>query len=274
MFLLVLVVAVKNFSYIFLITFLSFFLPAFVYYRLFFNIYLLGGLVIFFLYLIFASKRTFNLVNNLLKIRFFLINRYFFSRVITGFLIFFMISFFVHYFDFKTQSFNSEINNWLFLNILNFSEPFLRLKINNFSFDLKLEEFLKNLSETQAKTLLKEKTNLFDLEDDFKKQVLIQKIFEDLKKEWQQNWPFLVFEKSLRDNFLILVNTYFNKLGENKVWLGVGVVVFIFRILRGLFSLFYWLVTFLFFIIFKFLATVNFLYVSLENYSKEVVNFS
>ena len=244
---------------------------------------LIGGGVIFFMFLGTAVARGKKTIDNSLKVNFFSVAKTVVPRAISGVLIFLSVIIYLNYFEWG--KFNEIIGKKLVSEILTASNPIVNLFFTGVSFDQSTHIFLKGIVQSQINQqppqsdIISRSGNNFL--DDFKSlpSELKDKFINESVVNLQKSivgfvGPFDV-TKNAKEVAYDLIKGQIDKLSAQvKSILGLVVAFVAFLMLKSFAVLFYWLIEFLAFFVFKFLVAINFAHFGLQTRSREFVILS
>lgn len=233
------------------------------------DIVLIAGAVLFFLFLMEASRRGHGAINNSLKMKFFLTAGSVLPKAVTGFLLFLAVIFFTHYYSVEGKKFNENIN-WAMVNqTVNASAPAINFFLPGFSADSSTDEILGLFVGKQVRSLVPD----FERYMPEVQQRIFNEVFSSFKDNLQRTVGSVDGKKTLAENlYVFLAGRYLNNFSDmNKLIFAAVFTFLIFLVAKGATFLFNWLIEFLAFVCFKILIIVKFAYISLENRSREFV---
>lgn len=230
---------------------------------------LLGGLGVYFLFLLNASRRGYRSLENSMKVRFFLTAGAILPKAVTGLLLLFAVLFFSRYFDLAAGNFNERFNRAFISQLVTVGEPAVRFFLPGFSASQPTDETLKLFVRGQINSLV----------PDYERYLpeVRERIFNETFVTFKRNLETAVGpvdgQAPLAENlYRLLAERYLNELdGDGRFYFAVGFTVVLFLVAKGVISIFHWLIGFLAFLVFKMLLITNFGYISLENRSREFV---
>lgn len=231
--------------------------------------FILGvGALVYFLFLLFATRRGYTALANSLKIRFFSLARAILPKAVTGLIIFFAVIFFSHYFNPSTGIFNEHLQENFIKQIVNFGEPALRFFLPGFSAEQSTGENLSLFVKKQITSLVPDyerypaevKTRIFN------------ETFATFKKNIEETIGPFNAAQPISENFHKYITGYLNNLSSKAKLMAAIIVTFIiFMIIKGVAALFYWLIYFLAFLIFKLILVSGAAFIGSESRSREFV---
>lgn len=266
---------VKKMIYIVFIGLLQFTAPLVIFseffYNRFFYILLIGALIalLFFISTVGFGLRT---VRNSLKIHFFQTAKIIVPRLLTGLIILTSVIFYLNYF--KWNKFNEELGQDFVSRVLKSSQPFVKIWFSDFSYDQTVESFLNSLIESKVKNI-KIDTDVPINFDRLPEQEKIRFI-KELSKTVEENLKKIIgpfdAKQTISQVAYASMKSYFEKFSsQTKTFAGITLALILLFIFKGIYALFYWLIYFISFIIFKFLLVVGFARKSLETTSREFI---
>jgi hypothetical protein len=242
---------------------------------------LLGGAAVFFVFLLIGASRSAKLLANGLKIQFWFTAKPFLTKAVSGFLIFLSVIFYLYYFQWG--KFNDVLGQKFLDVFLVNAEPFLRFQLGNVSFRSSMDDFLKEVAETQLKRIkltISERSeqnfegDFANLPPELKKQA-IEKASLALKENLEKTFGPLDSKKEVRIIIYEIIKKYFENLRKQfKLLWDIGIVIIFFFTLKGLAALFNWLIIFIAFVLYKLAIVTGFAYVTLESRSREFILLS
>ncbi len=244
------------------------------------SLILLSAPILLFIFLALAVNHGSKILSNSIKIHFIPVARTIIPKAVTGLLLFLVILVYLNYFEWGR--FNEKLGQALVNQTLIGSTPAFRIWTPQYSYNQTTQNFLEGIAENQLNRF---KPKLFnDSSFDFEsfnfdnlpaeqKKLLISQAAKELESTFEDllGGP-LNSNEPLNLAAYRLTKDYFKDLApQAKSFLGIIIAAFLFFFLKGVAILFYWLIEFLSFILFKFLIAVGFAYVSLETRSREFV---
>lgn len=246
------------------------------------SIPLLIGFILFLFFLAFGSHKGWRFLSESTAIRFSFMSKIVLPKAILGMMIFLMSVLYVQYFE--KGKFTDELGESVVSEILIASEPIVNVWFPGTSFNQNAKSFFEAVAESQLKNAKVETTRadgarvLVDfsiLTDDMKREVVegagntIRGVFEE-----KMNFSFSPSDPISKSIFLSVKNFFrmnYEKLGNAFAVLVLAVIFFA---IKGIFSLIHWFISFLAFVVYKFLIAIGFAYVNIETKSREFVLLS
>lgn len=255
------------------------------------------GVVVFALSLMNSSGRGLKMLANSLTIKFFQIARAILPRAMTGMLLF--LSLLTYFYYFELGKFTSRLGQSIVYEVLSSADPLLNVWFPGASFNNDIDEFLGKVAETELRKMPKNiiggsaTTAQIDslaslaINPEFAERIdfnalpepirakIIREAAGRIKTSLEEVIGPLPEEQQVKDIIFSIVAKYVADFSANMGWLfSVIVVAAAFFTLRGIFSLFKWLISLIAFILFKFLVITGFAYTNLETRSREFVLLS
>lgn len=242
---------------------------------------LIVGDALFVLLLALASHRAWNVLQKSLSIQFSLAVRSMLPKVVTGILLFLSVVTYVQYA--AMGKFSETTAHALFDETLAGAEPIVKLWFPDVSFTQSTDAFFESVARTQL-----ERTPLSALGQAASDQTvnfkslspsLQAKLLQDTTKKlhtmFVARYGPIPEGATLGDTLFVVAKGYAENAAAsmgNMLWVIVSVAVFF--ILRGFFTLVLWLVSFITFLVYKFLIITGFAYVAVEIRNREFILLS
>lgn len=242
---------------------------------------LIGGALVAFIFAVLGANQGLKLLANSIKISFWPTSKAILPKAVTGFLVLLSVIFYLNYF--KWGNFNDQLGQKLLDGLLLSGEPIIKLQWPGVSFNDKFGDFLFGISESQLKKMKLPVTEraAANFRGDFKtlppeaKKQLIERTALELEKVIENYTGPIDSAKQTRILIYELIKKYVGSLSaSSRFLLSLGAVAVVFFTMKGLAALFYWLIIFVAFVVFKFLIVIGFAYVSLESRSREFILLS
>ncbi len=264
---------IKNFSKFIFLSFLIAFSPFILFYPKylpFLNILVAGSIFLFF-FLIKNFKKGIDFVKNSVKIHFFKTASYILPKLVTVFLVFLALLFFINYYHFQEEKFNQKINssliNFLFQNFLGLSK-FLDLEIKE---DVKTDDFLKAILKKRINNLVPK----FDQYHPNVQDEIFEKVFKEFRGKIEKFIGPFDGNLNFKENLILIFNRFLDNLSSSsKLIFALFMSFGFFLIIKGIFIFFGWLIEIISFIFYKILILINFAQVRIETKSREFVILS
>jgi len=240
-------------------------------------------LLAIFLFLFFVMQGvigTQKALRNSIHAHFFQIARVASSKIITAFLIFLSIIFYVHYFEQGnlTDTTGKKFSDYL----LNSLTPAVQIQIPEISFDESVNSFITDLTKH---TLQKSSINIADptggnkiFELNFsdlpekQKEELIKETAKNIRSSIEKNIGQLNGEQNVRDALFSIEKNFVGTFSENtKLVISIGFTILLFFTLKGISFIWLGIIDFLSFLIFKLLIVLKFGRVSNEMRVREFI---
>lgn len=258
---------IKSFPKIIFLSILASFAPLALFYPSI-KLPLIIGAALFFIFLINAFKRGVGVIGNFLRLRFFTAASFALPKAVTGLLIFFALIFFTNYFNVDENKFNENINRLAINQIVIAGEPAVKIFLPKFSSELSADEFLKMLLNEQITSLVPD----FERYLPAVRERIFNETFNGFKERLEKVVGTIEGDEPLSESLYFVFERYLDGLPETTRLIFAVVFTFVvFLLIKGIVSLFHWLIESLAFLIFKILIISGFAYISLENRSREFV---
>lgn len=226
---------------------------------------LAGGAILLFFLFFGASNRGLHMVNNSLRIHFFEIAKRVVPRVFTGIALFASVVVYLAFFEWKTTS--ATIGEQFFASTVYSAGSVMKIWFPAVRFDVTLKETLAGFVESQLQNNQEEFGALSSIEKEAVLGRSVTTILISLEKTFGTLNPNAPFIQEVYRIFQSLVQeTAFGRVG-----VGIAVAFLVFLFLRGIASLFSWLVFLISFLLFKFLLITRFASIGVEMQSREFV---
>ncbi|MDP2705646.1 MAG: hypothetical protein Q8O49_00345 [bacterium] len=259
---------IKSFMKVAFIGFIASFMPLVALPLTAFSISAIGAAAFLALFLL-ASKRAFDIANNSIRIKFFLITDTLLNKTVTGLMLFWSVIFLFYYFNFTDFEFDQKINQQIINQALLASQPIVKIFSPNFSPYQKAATVIEEFAKDQAGRLVPK----FDLQLPGVKEKIIKEVAGQFEQNLKNIFPAVNFQDSIQGNFYRLVESKINNLADNrKLMVAIGLAMFLFLITRGLAFILLWFFSLSSFIVYKFLLLVGFAQVNLETRSREYIS--
>ncbi len=259
---------IKSFMKVAFIAFVAFLASLFLFLSSGFSIAVVGGAAFLALFAL-SAKRAFDIANNSIRIKFFLITDTLLGKTITGLMLFWSVIFLFYYFNFTEFEFNQQINRQIINQTLLASQPIVKIFSPRFALDQKTELVVEDFVRDQASRIVPK----FDLMLPGAKDAIVKQLMQQTEQNLAGIFPDTDFKDTIRHNFYNLIEKKINNLPDNqKFMVAVGVAMTIFLIFRGLAFIFLWFFALTAFIAYKFLLLVGFAQVNLETRSREYIS--
>ena len=275
---------IKSGARMFLITFIESVSTLVIFYKYLYypksSLILFSAPLLLFVFLFLAINHGSKILSNNVKIQFIWVARTIIPKAVTGLLLFLVILVYLNYFEWG--KFNEKLGKALVNQILIGATPIFRIWAPDYSSSQTTQNFLNDIAENQLSKFKPSflKGSPFDFEAvDFdklteeQKEVLINQTSKELELAFENMLNNSLNSKEpLNQTVYRLINDYFKKLTPQvKSMFGLITAALLFFFLKGIAILFYWLIEFLSFIIFKFLIAVGFAHISSETRGREFV---
>lgn len=241
---------------------------------------IVSGFVIFFASLFGGLLRGKGILDNGVSVKFFMVVKPILAKAVFGLLVLLTALSYLAYFQWGF--FNNSVGADISYGILKSANPALSVIYPGTSFDDSLSVFLPKVAETELKKLSAKKfseasdneLNL-DLLSPSEREKIIATTALSIKTNLEKVkliGPLQSSEK-LSDIVYRLANKYFSGLylQYGKTVFSLAFTLFIFFFLKSILILFYWLIEFVAFIIFKLFFILGFARSTIENTQKEVI---
>ncbi len=226
---------------------------------------------------IFSSK---SIVENSIRIKFFLIAKPALTKTMTGFAIFTAAIFFVSYFEWGYW--NESLGKKASDKIMTALNPVASTIIPGASFTMKTDDLLKVLAEQEllklsAESFKKDNNDSFslDLLSPAEREKLVVKATAEIKNRLESLPAIgrLNGAEPVYDTLFRLIKKYIADFQAKSggILFGISVTFVFFFIIKFVFAIFYWLIDLIAFLIFKILLLTGFGYVAFESAKKEVI---
>ncbi|MFH1193174.1 MAG: hypothetical protein V1656_02560 [Candidatus Jorgensenbacteria bacterium] len=212
-----------------------------------------------------------HVLKNSMSVGFAAITRVFLSKLLTGVLIFAMVLFYINYFVWG--GFSEALGRKFVDRFLGFAEPVAGLVWSGMRFDQTVGEVLALVAEKQLRNVpaVGDEMSFSRLTPEFQKRA-VQGAAEALRVALSaQLGPIASGEKVTDVAYRIAADYAARVSPGTQTIAGVLLAITLFLSLRGFFSLFLWLVTFVAYLLFKLLVAVGFARVSTELVTREFV---
>lgn len=238
---------------------------------------LIGGAVLFAIVMGVGIRHGARTLQNSLKVRFFEVARVVLPKVVTGFLIFLSVLVYANYFEWG--NFNPALGQKIVDETLHSGEPLARFLIPDISFDKPLKEVLDAFTEREL-----QKSDIVaqnDAQISFSKLTgdakakAIAEVSGRLRASLEKSFGELNVNEPVNSIVYGLIKKYIDTLGPlGQSIFGIGTIILVFFLLKGVVILFYWLINFVAFLIFKFLLAIKFAHISVETRSRDFISLS
>jgi hypothetical protein len=240
------------------------------------------GAGLFSLFLIFGSHKGWRFLQESLTIRFSFMAKIVLPKVVMGMIFFLLSVLYVQYF--QLNKFTDQLGESILSEALTASEPLVKLWFPGVQFDQNVGSFFGSVAESQVKNTRVEMTRndgarvlteFQSLTDDMKKRI-IDETGNKVRMLGEEKLKIpLSPDLSMKKAIFLAIKKYIENSAESMgVLFHVIVLAIVFFTLKGIFSLIHWFISFLAFVIYKFLVAVGFAYINLENRSREFVLLS
>ncbi len=239
---------------------------------------LLGGAGVTLILSFFALRRGRSLALNSVELRFFDMAKVFLPRFVTAWLVFLAVLFYLNYFVWGY--FSPKLQTAFLSETITAAEPLLKIWIPGFALDISVNDFLKNAARAElskrsynpigtsdrnftvafSQLSLKQQDELLSAATQSLEQDFIARFGEFDPNESMLQFADHLVASAARD--------FINRTG----WLTpVLITAAVFFILKGFVALFYWLIAFIAFVIFKITIATDFAVTTVESRSREFV---
>ncbi|MEX1014692.1 MAG: hypothetical protein WDZ80_06035 [Candidatus Paceibacterota bacterium] len=267
---------IEKFKHLFWVSFVQLSTPLIVFRDYFFTEFQflpVLGIVIFLYFSIWSVRRGYKTLKNSINIEFFVVARRVTPRVVSGALIFFAIFSYFHFF--QLGNFSNETAENIFDKTLNASTPILQIWFSDVTFDMTVDEALREMSETQVNRsqidLLQQGINLDQLPVTFREN-LINETSIKIKESVEAVTGTLDGNQSLRDALFQVVSGKVADLSNAaKLIISVLVISLIFMVFKGIAWLVYLPAEIISFLLFELLLLTGFGKLATENLTREVI---
>jgi len=227
------------------------------------------GAAAFLALFLFAAKRAFDIANNSIRIKFFLITDTLLNKVVTGLMLFWSVIFLFYYFNFTEFNFDQRINRQIINQVLLGSQPIVKMFSPNFSPDQKTATVVEEFAADQAGRLVPK----FDLQLPTIKQKIVKEVAGQFQQNLKNIFPAVDFQDTVQGNIYRIIENKIDNLADNqKLMVAIGLAMLIFLVTRGLAFVFLWFFSLAAFVVYKFLLLVGFAQVNLETRSREYIS--
>lgn len=242
---------------------------------------LLFGSVLLTYFTVGGAARGHRILSNSIKVHFFEISRSVVPRVATGVACFLSITFYLSYFSWGLLS--RDVGISLLSGFLRSTESVLQIWYPKATLAGSVQEVLGSLVEGE---LTRRQERIVDvsgsqgpvafgmLPDDAKAKIVAQGVIRTAGALEKTVGPLPLHEPLVSVLYQLLDRTLGNREGAIRLEVGAAATLLLFGFIRGIASLFAWLVELIAFLVFKLLVAVNFAYLTLESRSREFILLS
>lgn len=237
------------------------------------------GLFLCSLFLMVGANRGWKILANSLSIKFSFIAKNTVPKAITGVLIFSSLLAYTHYF--VAEKFTDELGKSITYEILNSSEPMVKLWFPDTSFSQTSKDFFEQVARAQLQRISIEEAAQNPMIADFsrlsekQKERVIVEAGEKVREAMEGSFgPFPKDEEVRSAVFSVLKSSVISIQEKTGNAFPIFAIALIFFIIKGMFALFHWLIVGISFLVYKFLIVTGFAYTNLENRSREFILLS
>jgi len=243
---------------------------------------LMIGAGFFALFLILGSYKGWRFFGESLTIRFSFMAKIVLPKVVMGMIFLLLSVMYVQYFE--LNKFTDTLGESIVSETLVASEPVVKLWFPTINFDQNVRSFFESVAEAQLRNIRVETTRsdgarvsveFKTLTDDMKKTIItdagekVRTVFEE--KSGSSFSP----DTSIKNAVFLATKKYIQSSSEKMGSLfPIIIMIIAFFSFKGIFSLIHWLISFIAFLIYKFLVAVGFAYINLESRSREFILLS
>lgn len=242
------------------------------------SLVLLGGAGAAFILSFFAMHRGRSFALNSVELRFFDVAKVFLPRFVTAWLVFLSVLFYMNYFVWGY--FSPKLQTAFLSGTVTAAAPILKIWVPGFALDISVNDFFQNVARAELSkgkynplgTSDKNFTVTFAQLSAKQQDELLSAATQSLEQAFTTRFGKFDPSESMLQFSDNLIATYAQDLIGRTGWLTpVLIAAAVFFVLKGFVALFYWLIAFIAFVIFKIAIVTGFAATTVESRSREFV---